>query len=369
LITDHCSLITENMKLVIMAGGKGTRLWPVSRAGKPKQFQCFTGDKTMLQETYLRLRQIADPADIYVATNKEYVSEVEKEILEFPKKNILAEPVGRNTAPSVALAAAVIAAEDDQAVMGVFPADHFIKNPEVLLNAIRKGKEFLEKNPEYLLTFGITPTAPETGYGYIKKNGVLSQFGDVEVIKAEKFVEKPNYETAQQYLESGDYLWNSGMFLWKTKTIIEKFNAYVPDDHERLMKIRDSVKNGDYTEVLEREFPEMDKNSIDYAIMENEPNVAVIPLKLDWSDVGSWTALKDTLISSNKENFVRGEHINFDSENLLVYGSDKLITTIGVKDLIIVDTADAILICDRNKSQLVSDVVKKLEGDGKIKNL
>ena len=357
------------MKLVIMAGGKGTRRWPVSRAGKPKQFQCLTGDKTMLQETYLRLRQIAEPEDIFIATNAEYVGEVEKEILEFPKENIIAEPIGRNTAPSIALAAAIIATKDENEIMGVFPADHFIENPQVLLTAIQKGKEFLEKNDQYLLTFGITPSAPETGYGYIKKDGDLEKVDDVQIFKAEKFVEKPNYETAQKYLESGDYLWNSGMFLWKTKTIIEKFKAYVPDDYNRLMRIRDSVKAGNYAEVLEKEFPEMDKNSIDYAILENEPDVAVIPLEMPWSDVGSWTALKDTLISKSSENFVRGEHINFDSENLLVYGSDKLITTIGVKDLIIVDTNDAILICDRNKSQLVSDVVKKLEADGKIKNL
>ncbi len=354
-----------------MAGGKGTRLWPVSRAGKPKQFQCLTGDKTMLQETYLRLRQIAPPEDIFIATNAEYVGEVEKEILEFPKENILAEPVGRNTAPSIALAAAVIAAKDENDIMGVFPADHFIENPATLLEAIQKGEAFLKNNDQYLLTFGITPTAPETGYGYIKKNGILEKIGDVEIFKAEKFVEKPNYETAQKYLEAGDYLWNSGMFLWKTKTIIEKFKAYVPDDYQRLTKIKDSMKNGNYAEVLEKEFPEMDKNSIDYAILENEPNVAVIPLEMQWSDVGSWTALKETLIGGGKEHLVkmRGEHIDFESENLLVYGSDKLITTIGVRDLIIVDTDDAILICDRNKSQLVSDVVKKLESEGKIKNL
>jgi mannose-1-phosphate guanylyltransferase len=159
------------------------------------------------------------------------------------------------------------------------------------------------------------------------------------------------------------------MFIWKTKTIIEKFEKYAPDTYTRLLKIRKAIEEKKYQEVLEKEYPEMDKNAVEYTIMENEPKVAVIPLKLSWSDVGSWTSLKDTLISDNKENFVRGEHINFDSENLLVYGSDKLITTIGVKDLIIVDTNDAILICDRNKSQLVSDVVKKLEADGKIKNL
>ncbi len=354
-----------------MAGGKGTRLWPISRKSKPKQFQSLTSDKTMFQETYLRLRQIAGPGDIYVVTNKEYVGEVEKEILEFPKENILAEPVGRNTAPSIALAAAVISARDDQEIMGVFPADHFIKNSNVLLNAIKKGKEFLEKNEQYLVTFGIRPTAPETGYGYIKKDGLLEKSGDIEIFKAEKFVEKPNFETAQKYLDSGNYFWNSGMFLWKTKTIIDKFKKYVPDDFRRIMKIKESVRAGNYAEVLEKEFPNMDKNSIDYAIMENEPDVAVIPVDLEWSDVGSWTALKETLVGANKRHFVnvKGEHLDFDSENLLVYGSDKLITTIGVKDLIIVDTSDAILIADKNKSQLVSDVVKKLEESGKIKHL
>lgn len=357
------------MKLVIMAGGKGTRLWPVSRAGKPKQFQCLTGDKTMLQETYLRLRRIAEPADIYVATNQEYVSEVEKEILEFPKENIIAEPIGRGTAPTVALLAAIISSKDENEVMGIFAADHFIENPKPLLDAIQASEKFLEKNPDYLVTFGIEPTAPETGYGYIEKNGLLETVDGVEIFKSLRYVEKPNFETAEKYLESGKFFWNSGMFIWKTKTIIEKFEKYAPDTYARLNKIRESIKENKYQEVLEKEYPEMDKNAVEYTIMENEPRVAVIPLKMNWSDVGSWTSLKDTLISNNRENFVRGEHINFDSENLLVYGSDKLITTIGVKDLIIVDTADAILICDRNKSQLVSDVVKKLEADGKIKNL
>jgi mannose-1-phosphate guanylyltransferase len=357
------------MKCVIMAGGKGTRLWPVSRVGKPKQFQCLISDKTMLQETYVRMRKIFEPADIYIATNKEYESEVEREILEFPKENILAEPIGRGTAPSIALAAAVIAAKDDREIMCVFSADHFIKNPEVLLDAIQKGGEFLEKNSQYLLTFGVKPSVPETGYGYIEKDGLLKKIGDIEIFKAAKFVEKPNYEKAKEYMESGNFFWNSGMFMWSTNTIIEKFKAYVPDDYDRLMKIKNSVKNGSYSEVLEKEFPEMDKNSIDYAIMENEKNTAVIPLDLEWNDVGSWTALKDALISDKKGHLVKGEHIDFESENLLVYGSEKLITTIGVKDLIIVDTPDAILIADRAKSQMVSDVVKKLEAEGKIKNL
>ncbi|MBM3256423.1 MAG: mannose-1-phosphate guanylyltransferase [Candidatus Moranbacteria bacterium] len=357
------------MKIVILAGGKGTRLWPVSRQEKPKQFQCLISGKTMLQETYMRMREIVDPDDIYIVTNKEYVLEVEKELLEFPKENILAEPVGRGTAPSVALAAAVISKKCGDETMGVFAADHFIKNPELLLKAIGQAEKFLSKSADCLITFGIKPSAPETGYGYIEKGRLLKELDGVAVYRAKRFVEKPNFETAKEYLKSGYFFWNSGMFLWKTSAIIEKFGRYAPDIYRRLVRINRAVGTRKFEKVLEKEFPQMDKISIDYAILENEPKILVIPLKLNWSDVGSWTALKNALTANGKENFVKGEHINFDSKNLLVYGTNKLIATIAVKNLIIVDTEDAILICDRNKSQLVSDVVKKLEETGKIQHL
>jgi len=357
------------MKIVILAGGKGTRLWPISRQGKPKQFQSLTSSKTMLQETYMRMRQIAQPQDIFIVTNREYVPEVEKELLEFPRENILAEPVGRATAPSVALAAAVISKKCGDETMGVFAADHFIENPELLMEAIRAAEDFLSKNNDYLVTFGIKPTAPETGYGYVEKGKTLAGQGEIKIHKAKRFVEKPDYETAKKYQKSGEFFWNSGMFLWKTAAIIDKFGQYAPDIYRRLKRISEAVGTKNYPAVLEKEFPQMDKIAVEYAILENEPDVAVIPLKLKWSDVGSWTALKNALTLNGKENFIKGEHINFDSKNLLVYGGSKLIATIGVKNLVIVDTQDAILICNRDKAQLVSDVVKKLEETGRIQHL
>lgn len=315
------------------------------------------------------MRKIAEPQDIYIVTNKEYVPEVEKEILEFPRDNILAEPVGRSTAPSVALAAAVISKRCGDEIMGVFAADHFIENPELLLEAAKTAEDFLRNNDDYLITFGIKPTTPETGYGYIEQGRLLNGTGEIKIHKAKRFVEKPNYEVAKKYLKSGKFFWNSGMFIWKTSTIIDKFGKYTPDIYKRLVRISQATGTKKYESVLEKEFSQMDKISIDYAILENEPNVLVIPLNLKWSDVGSWTALKNALTTNGKENFIKGEHINFDSENLLVYGSSKLIATIGVKNLIIVDTNDAILICNRKKAQLVSDVVKKLEDTGRIQHL
>ena len=280
-----------------------------------------------------------------------------------PEENIIAEPIGRSTAPCIALSAAIMSARYGNETIGFFPADHLIKNPEELLSAIENGGKLLEKNKDYILTFGITPRYPETGLGYIEKGDLFQEIKDTNFFKAKRFVEKPNLETAQKYLDSGNFFWNSGMFLFKTDTIIEKFKAYVPDIYARLVKIKNAVGTPDFKKVLEEEFPQMDKISIDYAVMENEPNVIVAPVSVDWSDIGSWTALKETLIGDSKKHLVKveGEHLDFDSENLLVYGDDKLIVTIGAKDLIIVDTPDAILIADKNKSQLVSDVVKKLE--------
>jgi mannose-1-phosphate guanylyltransferase len=350
-----------------MAGGKGTRLWPISRRSKPKQFQNLVSDKTMLQETYLRMRQKFTIEDIYVSTNDEYVGEVEKELLELPVKNIIGEPDARGSASSVALNAAVIAARHgNKEVIGLFPSDHIVKNPELFIKAISKAEEFLAKHPSYIITIGIAPTHPETGFGYIQNGKAMPSAKSFPIYKTKRFVEKPDLLTAQKYLDSGQFFWNTAMYMFRADAVINKFETFMPDTFNRLKRIQDTVDTPQYRKMLEKEYAQMDKIDFAYGIVENDAKVAVMPLKLGWSDVGSWAALKDNFTENTKDHYVKGEHVDFGSKNLLVYGSKKLITTVGLEDIIIIDSEDVTLICHRRNSTMISDVVKQLEAQGKV---
>lgn len=363
------------MKFLILAGGKGTRLWPVSRLQKPKQFQKLISDKTMLQETVERLMPAFSLKDIFISTNRVYADEVRKELPELPDENVIEEPIFRERASCVALASAIFSkCETDETVV-ILPSDHFIKNKEKLINVIFKADEFLKNKPDSLIAVGIRPVSAETGYGYIRlassdrQTGSGSEKGKLDFLKAERFVEKPDLKTAREYCEDGNYFWNSSIYIWKNSAIIERFKKFIPDSYYRLCKIREAVGKKDFKKVVDAEYPLMDMTSIEYGILENDDRTFMVVDDLGWSDVGSWSVLKDSLSDVQENHFVRGEHLDIGSKNLLVYGSKKLITTIGLKDLVIVDTDDVVLICNKNDSQLVKSVVEKLEKDGKIKLL
>ncbi|MFZ2970648.1 MAG: sugar phosphate nucleotidyltransferase [Minisyncoccia bacterium] len=363
------------MKFLIMAGGKGTRLWPVSRLQKPKQFQKLISEKTMLQETVDRLLPVFSLKDIFVSTNRIYAEEVRKELPELPAENIIGEPTFRERASCIALASAIFSKFSIDETVVVLPSDHFIKNKKKLINIISRSDSFLKNSPESLIAVGIKPVNAETGYGYIKRGkrkqqaGSISEKDKLEFFEAEKFVEKPDLLTAQKIYEDGNYFWNSSIYIWKNSAIIGRFEKFIPDSYLRLCRIKDAVGTEDLENVINREYPLMDMISIEYGILENDDRTVLVSDDLGWSDVGSWSVLKDSMVDAEENHFVRGEHLDVGSKNLLVYGSKKLITTIGLRDLIIVDADDVLLVCNKNDSQLVKSVVEKLEKDSKIKLL
>ena len=370
------------MKFLILAGGRGTRLWPVSRKNNPKQFQKLTSDRTMLQETVDRICPAFKADDIYISTNKEYETEIIRELPEIPRKNIICEPANRERSAAFALAIAhfknhlknppdpLLQRGKYNETMVVMPSDHFIKKSERLLNAIVSADQFLEKHPDYLVALGIKPTDPETGYGYIKSGGkTIEKINPYKFLAVDKFVEKPNLMAAKQYVKNKNYFWNSGIYVWKTDAILEGIREFIPDIYKRYLKINKAFGTKSFNKVLAKEYPQMDKVSPEYAILENYKKIAVIPLDLGWSDIGSWSVLKDVLVKPKNKHYVKGEHLDIDSKNLLVYGSKKLVITVGLKDLVIVNTDDVILICGKNETQKVKKAVEMLEKNDREKLL
>lgn len=346
---------------VIMAGGKGERFWPKSRINLPKQFLSLTSDgKTMIQHTVERLLSLVCVEDIFIATNELYVDLVKDQVPGIPTENILTEPVGRNTAPCIGFAAAVINKKYDDAVMMVLPSDHLIKYKDIYLETLKLAVKTAKKD-ENLVTIGITPSYPETGYGYI-----CCGDGSSEVFAVEKFVEKPNLEKAKEYLVSGKYLWNSGMFVWKVSSIMKNYQEFLPDIYAGLLEISETLGKENFTKVLHSNFKNFESISIDYGIMEKAKNIFAIPGNFGWDDVGSWLALERINKKNEDENVVLArDFVSIDTKNCVISADKKTIATIGIKDLIIVDTDDAMLICNKNSTQKVKDIISKIKEQGK----
>jgi len=345
---------------VIMAGGKGERFWPKSRMHMPKQFLSLTSDgKTMIQLTVDRIKPLIDIEDIFVVTNKDYKALVLEQLSDLPEENIFLEPVAKNTAPCIGLAAVYIKNKYEDAMMVVLPSDHLIKYNELFIDTLKDAIK-LAKEESYMATIGITPSYPEIGYGYIhfgaKKEGVSGNAYEVL-----NFVEKPDIETAKEYLASGKYLWNSGMFVWKASTILDNFHKLLPEVYKGLIKIYEAIGTEEADAVLEQEFVAFKPESIDYAIMEKAENIYTFPGNFGWDDVGSWIALERINKSNEKGNIVMGNVITIDSKNSIIQAQDKLIATVGIKNLIIVDTQDALLICAKDSTQDVKKVLENLK--------
>lgn len=343
---------------LIMAGGRGERFWPKSRKTLPKQFLSLTDDgKTMIQLTVERILPIVDIKDIYIATNQDYKQLVSQQLPELPEENILCEPVGRNTAPCIGLGAMHIASKYEDSLMIVLPSDHLIKYSTMFLSSLNSACDIAQKR-ENLVTIGITPDYPETGYGYIK-------FSPNEVegnaFKVKKFVEKPNLSLAKEYIASEDYLWNSGMFVWKLSSILSNFKKYIPDTYEGLLRIKQTIGTPEYQNVLEKEFFNFNSISIDYGIMEKSPNIYIIPGTFGWDDVGSWLAVEHIKKSNEFGNVVNGNIITIDTKNCIIEGSKKLLATVGLDNLIIVDTNDATLICNKGSAGDIKKILENLK--------
>jgi mannose-1-phosphate guanylyltransferase len=352
---------------VILAGGRGTRFWPRSRTRTPKQLLNIIGKDTMLQQTLARLRPLIPAERIWTVTNAQQAAAVRKQVPAAARKRVLIEPMGLNTAVAIGLAAIHVrhAAYGD-ALLAVLPADHYIEQTEKYRQIMAAALD-VAREPGRMVVLGIPPTRPDTGFGYIERMGESITANGFPVFSVRRFTEKPELSIAAEYVASGNYHWNAGMFFWRVSTFLENLKTFLPKTHSALEKLSESIGNRGYERKLRAIYPKLQNISVDYAILEpatraeGPPRVYVIPAEVGWSDIGSWAAVYELLAKQKGENVLAGDGHVFDAEGNFLWTPSKFVAAIGVRDLVVVETPDALLICPRDRAQDVGKIVKWLE--------
>ncbi len=352
---------------LVLAGGTGTRLWPRSRREHPKQLLSLFSDRTMLQETVERVCPIIPADHVFVITNQGYVDAVREQLPQIPPQNILGEPVGHGTAPAIGLASLAMARIDPEGIMVSLHADHYIERADAFRDALLHAVEVAKGGR--LATLGIQPSRPETGYGYVQRGELIENLVGQPVYGVARFVEKPDAATAARFLASGEYYWNSGIFTWQLKTLWEEFSQHQPVLCKQLMEIGSAFGTTREQETLQRVWSGITDETIDVGIMEKSKRVAVLPIDVGWSDVGNWATLFDLLPCNPGSNVVVGDHVGVDTRSSLLYSPKRLIATVGLSDMIVIDTEDAILVCPKERAQEVKHLVDALHRSNRSRYL
>ncbi len=360
--------MADHFYALIMAGGVGSRLWPLSRQKSPKQVLPLVGERSMFQGAVDRLRPLLQPEDVFVVVGEEQVDLLKAEGTGIPDRNFVIEPLGRGTAPAIALSAIALRRHNPDAIMVVLTADHFIGDAERFREVLKAAHDVAVQ--DHLVTLGITPSSPSTGYGYIERAQQLMTANGYAAYRVEAFREKPDLATAKQFVVSGKHSWNSGMFVWKVSRFLEELARTMPEFYQQLLAIDAALGTTDYDRVLHDVWPNVQPQTVDYGVMEKARDVAVIPAEFGWNDIGSWATLLEILDGDEQGNVIRrADHLGVDTSNTLVFGRDRLVTTIGLHDMIIIDTGDAILVCPKDRAQDVKKIVDDLKKNGKTQYL